>query len=156
MSNHEVDIYTDGSCHTQLKVGAWAAILFAYGQSFSLSGIVQQTTHNAMEILAVIKAFEFLEEKYPEVAVVTLFTDSQYVVGLLQTPKKTNDFFSPKAKRNDALAAQLQLLAAGYLLRVEKVKAHVKALPDHENYNRNADKLCRKIMREAVQQMERK
>ena len=55
-----VEIYTDGSCHTQFLIGAWAAIIFISGEKIILSGIENYTTHNRMELMAVIKALEFI------------------------------------------------------------------------------------------------
>jgi ribonuclease HI len=94
--NHSIEIYTDGSCHTQLCVGAWASIILVDGNLINLSGVVDSTTHNRMEILAVIKALEFVLEKINHSNLkITVVSDSQYVVGLLNRRPKfiLSDYF---------------------------------------------------------------
>ena len=76
-----IQVYTDGSCHTQLCIGAWAAIIFIGDVKIILSGIEKNTTHNRMELIAVIKALEYIEQN-EQAALITVVTDSQYVTGL--------------------------------------------------------------------------
>ena len=57
-----ITIYTDGSCHTQQLVGAWAAIIFIGAKKFVLSGTEENTTHNRMELTAIIEALKFTEQ----------------------------------------------------------------------------------------------
>jgi len=40
-----IESYTDGSCHTKLKVGAWAAIIFIDGKEIVLKSIELNTTN---------------------------------------------------------------------------------------------------------------
>ena len=52
-------VYTDGSCDTQFLTGAWVCILLIGEERQQLSGLEMNTTHNRMELLAVIKGIEF-------------------------------------------------------------------------------------------------
>jgi ribonuclease HI len=61
------EIYTDGSCHTQLCIGAWAAIILIDEEKITLSGKDLDTTHNRMEILAVTEALEYLRLNFKTV-----------------------------------------------------------------------------------------
>ena len=72
--------YTDGCCHPQSKTGAWAAILLYDNKKVTIQRITTTTTHNRMELLAVLKALEFVFEPFPEQQTIDLFSDSQYVV----------------------------------------------------------------------------
>ena len=65
MSEQLAEIYTDGSCHTQKRIGAWVAIILTGTEKKVLSGIVQDTTHNRMELYAVIKGIEYIKNNYP-------------------------------------------------------------------------------------------
>jgi len=58
--HYKFEIYTDGSCHTQLCIGAWASIILVDDKKIVLSGKEFNTTHNRMEILAVIKSIKYL------------------------------------------------------------------------------------------------
>ena len=74
-----IEIYTDGSCQGNPGTGGWAAVINDNGQRRSISGRMERTTNNRMEILAVIKGLEAI----PEGSQVTIYTDSQYVVNTM-------------------------------------------------------------------------
>ena len=82
MSLQNVEIYTDGSCHTQHCLGAWVAIIFIVGEKIILSGNELNTTHNRMELTAVIKALQYIQQVNPKIPAIKIVTDSQYVTGL--------------------------------------------------------------------------
>ena len=77
------NIYTDGSCHTQLCIGAWAAVVLVDNSKVVLSGIEYETTHNRMEILGVITSIKYVCENYKNITGIKIVSDSQYVVGLI-------------------------------------------------------------------------
>lgn len=71
-----VTIYTDGACIGNPGPGGYAAILISGDQRKEISGGLNNTTNNRMELLAAIKGLETLKER----SSVTLFSDSQYLV----------------------------------------------------------------------------
>jgi len=149
---HTAEIYTDGSCHTQQCIGAWAAILFINEEKIILSGKETATTHNRMELMAVIKAIEFIKDKYSAVTDFKIISDSQYVVGLKVRKEKllAQNFLTKKRNeiRNADLVEELVKQTANLNIQFVKIKAHQKKTTI-TNYNIEADKLCRKIVREA-------
>lgn len=72
----EVHIYTDGGCIPNPGTGGWGAILLFGSHRKELSGAEPETTNNRMEVTACIHALEALKQP----CIVTLTTDSQYVV----------------------------------------------------------------------------
>ncbi len=72
------EIYTDGSCHTQLCVGAWAAVVLIEDQKIVLSGKENNTTHNRMEILAVINSIKYLQKHFNYITEIKIVSDSQF------------------------------------------------------------------------------
>ncbi len=146
-----VEIYTDGSCHTQQCVGAWVAILLSENKKIVLSGKETDTTHNRMELKAVIKALEYVRANYINITSITVVSDSQYVVGLYSRKEKlVKQNFNTKAGaeiRNADLVKEFLLL--GDNVRFVKIKAHQKKASEI-NYNIEADVLVRKLMREIV------
>jgi len=153
-------IYTDGSCHTQYKVGAWVAILLFTGERSSgeqhrqlLSGTVSDTTHNRMELTAVIKALEYIRENHQEITTLTICSDSQYVIGLPAREEKMagNGFTGKKGKElpNADLVKKLLGYSRSFILEFVKIKAHQKK-NGVLNYNIEADLLSRKLVRAAV------
>ena len=139
-----VAIYTDGSCHTQHRVGAWVAILLINGEKEQqlLSGTVTDTTHNRMELTAVIKALEYVRGNHREVTMLTIFSDSQYVVGLPAREEKMagNRFTGKKGKElpNADLVKELLNYSRSFLIEFVKIKAHQKK-NSVLNYNIEAD-----------------
>ena len=70
-----VEIFTDGACRGNPGPGGWAALLRHKEEEKIISGAVEETTNNRMELTAAIEGLEQL--KRPMVVVLT--TDSQYV-----------------------------------------------------------------------------
>lgn len=76
----KVQIYTDGACRGNPGRGGWGAILVYGSKEKELSGGEEMTTNNRMELSAVIAALSILKEP----CLVTLTTDSQYVVNAIE------------------------------------------------------------------------
>jgi len=74
-----VDIWTDGSCVCQTRIGGWGAVLVhgASGSRRELCGGTTDTTNNRMEMTAAIKALLALKSACR----VRLYTDSKYLRG---------------------------------------------------------------------------
>jgi ribonuclease HI len=70
-----VRIYADGACKGNPGPGGWGAIVRAGGAERELCGGERHTTNNRMELTAVIRALETLEQP----SAVEVYTDSQYV-----------------------------------------------------------------------------
>lgn len=70
-----VEIFTDGACRGNPGPGGWG-VLLRYGKiEKSLHGGEKETTNNRMELVAAIKALEFLKKPCE----IVLTTDSEYV-----------------------------------------------------------------------------
>ncbi len=152
MKTDSIIVYTDGSCNPKQGIGGWVAIIFIGAEKKTLSGIEMETTHQRMELLAVIKSFECLALANLQNQSVELYTDSQYVAGISGRMEKLkkNEFVT--GKKMPISNVDLVRTIVGFIetlnIRFVKVKAH-KNIGDL-NYNREADKLARKIVREAV------
>lgn len=71
-----ITIHTDGSCETQTRIGAYAAILQCGEHRREITGRAEDVTVNVMELTAVIEALKVLKTTGQTVQV---FTDSNYV-----------------------------------------------------------------------------
>jgi len=152
--DNEIVIYTDGSCHTQFKTGAWAAIiLIDEKEEIVLKDMEIDTTHNRMELLSVIKALDYIKEHHFEKYKITVKSDSQYVIGIKNRTKKltASGFMTKKEEPVQNVDLLKQLISLSNSLNVEfiKVKAHQKKT-DIRNYNRVVDKISRKLVRDYV------
>jgi ribonuclease HI len=153
VNSQYVEIYTDGSCHTQLKYGAWASIILFNGERIILQGEAADTTHNRMELLAVIESINFSDEKQFK-GQLTIYTDSQYVCHLVERKEKLkqNLFITNKGNllhNTDLLQTLIQQIES-HNIQFVKVKAHQKTNTTTSIYNNEVDKLSRQIVREMV------
>lgn len=71
----EITIFTDGACSGNPGPGGWGTIIRFEECEKELFGGEKKTTNNRMELTAVIKGLEALNEPYR----VTVVTDSKYV-----------------------------------------------------------------------------
>jgi ribonuclease HI len=145
-----ISIYTDGSYNPATRVGGWAAIIQYRENKIILQGTDRNSTHQRMELTAVIKAIEYVEQNQLSGNTILIYTDSQYVTGLRSRKEKLTaaNFMTKKNTLlgNDDLLRQLFSLEASIRFDFIKVKAHQKA-SSVENLNREADILCRKVVR---------
>ena len=72
----KVNIYTDGACSGNPGPGGWGCILEFGPHTKELSGYMEGTTNNRMELLAAISGLGALKEPCD----VTLYSDSNYLV----------------------------------------------------------------------------
>jgi ribonuclease HI len=159
VSQSLIVIYTDGSCNTKIKIGAWAAILLFPGEKILLKGVEYNTTNNRMELTAVLKAIEYIEEKHFD-SLIHIFTDSQYALRIPERKEKLkkNQFLTKKGSpiQNIDLVKDLILKIESHSISFIKVKAHQKPNINPNsvlvNYNIEVDKLVRKMVRENVKQ----
>jgi len=153
MNNQNIKAYTDGSCNTSYKFGAWAGIIFINDKEVVLSNTEKDTTNNRMELSAVINVIEYLIENGFGKLQIIIYTDSQYVEGIeRRIPKfKLKNYKTKKGEpiRNEDLVRKLVHFIETTKLSFVKVKAHQKET-NTKNYNRFVDKLSRKLVREYV------
>lgn len=156
MPETSAEIYTDGSCHTQQRIGTWVAIVFLGTAKEVLSGTVQHTTHNRMELMAVIKGVQYVLPHCGSGTLIRVYTDSQYVTNLPARKEKIvlQNFATQKgnALQNADLAKIFFELLSERSIEFVKIRAHQKQ-DDTINYNREADILCRQLLRKAVEKM---
>lgn len=151
LKNPIINVYTDGSCHSQHLLGAWASIIFIGEEKTIKTGEESDTTHNRMELLAVINAIEHLKEINLTANVINIYSDSQYVVNLMQRKEKLKkkQFITNKGTpvQNIDLVQRLLNQIELYNLNFIKVKAHQKG---GDINNREVDLIVRQLVRKAV------
>lgn len=137
--NNIVKIYTDGACSGNPGKGGWGAILIYKDNKKSISGYLEETTNNQMELEAVIQALQSLKRKCN----IELYTDSQYVKnGITEWIEnwKTNNWKTSNKKdvKNKELWIKLDELVKYHNINWNWVKGH----SDNE-LNNEVDKLAR-------------
>ena len=144
-----IEIYTDGSSHTQKLIGAWAAIIYYNKTKIIIKQVETNTSHNRMEMQAVIQAIKFVDTNYSTNIPIIINSDSQYVVNLVDRKEKLkkNEFINKKGNPVKNLDLFITLIdqIETHEITFNKIKAHVK---DGDIKNREVDLLVRKLMRE--------
>ena len=121
----KLKIYTDGACSGNPGKGGWAAIILDGNNQSSISGSVNKTTNNRMELMAAIMALQKIKKKSD----VTIFTDSRYVKdGITDWIKKwkLNNWKNSNKKpvKNKDLWINLDNLCRKHSVNWRWVKAH--------------------------------
>ena len=123
MSN--IEIFTDGACKGTPGDGGWGAIIRINDHEELIWGGEKETTNNRMEMMAAIKALEYLKES----SALTLTTDSGYVkdgiTKWLQNWKK-NDWKTAAKKpvKNKDLWQELDVQSSRHTISWKWVKGH--------------------------------
>ena len=117
-----IKIYTDGSSRGNPGPGGYGVVLIYKNNRKEISQGYKNTTNNRMELLAVIKALEALNENDLQIKI---FSDSKYVVesiekGWLWNWEKKNF----KKKMNVDLWKKFIPLYKKYKIKFEWVKGH--------------------------------
>lgn len=158
MEHDDIIIFTDGSCHPACQVGGWAAIILTGEDKIILKGTAVGTTHQRMELTAVMKAMEHLESEGMLARQISVYTDSQYVVNLRHRKEKlkASNFLTKKgwAIQNADLLRVLMKYIEYLNIEFIKVKAHQKSTSGPD-FNREVDKLSRKMVRQYVKRMDK-
>ena len=135
-----INVYTDGSCLGNPGNGGWAFLIEEEKDIRYRAGFEKNTTNNQMELIAAIKALEFLN-KYNDI---TINTDSNYVkegiTNWIFNWKKNNWKTSTKQLvKNRELWERLDNLCENKNINWCWVKAH-----NTSEFNNQVDELARK------------
>ena len=120
-----INIFTDGACKGNPGPGGWGAILIYKDHTREISGFVDNTTNNIMELMAVIKALQTLKEPCH----IILTTDSNYVKdGITEWIHnwKKNGWRTSNKKpvKNKDLWIDLDMLNSMHMIEWKWVKGH--------------------------------
>jgi ribonuclease HI len=133
-----IEIYTDGACQGNPGKGGWGAILLCGAHKKEISGYVQHTTNNQMELMAVIESLKIVKKTIN----IIIHTDSTYVQkGITEWifNWKKNGWKTAKKQpvKNYELWQELDELAKKHQITWKWVKGH-----SGNKYNDIADQLA--------------
>ena len=136
----KITIYTDGACSGNPGPGGWGAILMFGDTKKEISGGLDNTTNNVMELTAVIESLKILKRPCK----VDLYSDSAYVVNAFLQKwiygwiKKNWKTAGNDPVKNKELWQELYSLTQKHNVEFIKVKGH----SDNE-FNNRCDELAR-------------
>ena len=127
-SEKQVTIYTDGACEGNPGPGGYGVVLLFGDARKELSEGYRLTTNNRMELLAVIRGLEALNERCR----VTLHSDSRYVIdGIEKGWAARWRAKGWKRKKNPDLWGQLLDLCDAHDIEFRWVRGH-SGVPENE------------------------
>ena len=140
----EAIVYTDGACSGNPGPGGWGATIKIENETFEIFGGEDNTTNNRMELVAAIKALEYLNENHK----ITLYTDSNYVKDgitkwIFNWKKNNWKTSTKKPVKNSDLWIQLDEIQNKREVKWNWVKGHAGNLG-----NERADELARMGIKE--------
>jgi ribonuclease HI len=127
----QVTIHTDGACKGNPGPGGWGVILSCKGHTRELSGFIASTTNNQAELAAILQALQALTKPCS----IQLYTDSQYVIGVLGK--------GFKRKSNRELLAQIDEAASLHSISYHWVQGHAA-----NRLNQRTDELANSALRQ--------
>ena len=135
----EAIVYTDGACSGNPGPGGWGATIKIEDETFEIFGGEDNTTNNRMELIAAIKALEYLNKNHK----ITLYTDSNYVKDgitkwIFNWKKNNWKTSTKKPVKNSDLWIQLDEIQNKREVKWSWVKGHAGNLG-----NERADELAR-------------
>ena len=135
----KAEVYTDGACTGNPGPGGWGATIKINEETIDLNGGEENTTNNRMELMAAIKALNYIDKDYE----IILFTDSNYVkdgiTKWIHNWKKNNwQTASKKPVKNSDLWKELDALHNERRVLWKWVKGHAG-----DPGNERADELAR-------------
>lgn len=143
MSNHHIEIFTDGGISDNTKrenVGTWAFTLKYKDKYYEESGIILNTTNNVCELTAILKALRKLKKS--DIPII-LYSDSQYCVNSINIWAKSwmrNNWINSEKKpvKNKELIQEIYYLVKSFKdIKINWVRGHDKNLG-----NIRVDELC--------------
>lgn len=121
-SSPEITIFTDGSSLGNPGPGGYGTLLLSGNRKKELSAGYRYTTNNRMELMAVIAGLETLRQ---ENSLVTVYTDSRYVVDAVEKGWLNNWIRSRfKGKKNSDLWMRFLEVYKKHRVRFVWVKGH--------------------------------
>lgn len=144
----DVVVYTDGGCHGNPGIGAWAGVIIYGANEAQISGGEAHTTNNRMELTAAIKTLSAISQNADlRSCHVTLYSDSQYVKnGITSWIKnwKKNGWRTAAKKPvlNQDLWQKLDALSSLLDIEWKWVRGHAG-----HKYNEICDTLCQTEMK---------
>ena len=133
-----IKIYTDGACSGNPGRGGWAAIIIDGEKVEKISGASENTTNNRMELIAVISALKYVQNKKIEIFNDYKYTKDGIEKWIYNWKKNGWKTANKQSVKNIDLWQDLDQLN-------QKKNVHWNWVKGHSNneYNNMADKLAR-------------
>lgn len=146
-------VYTDGGCINNPGPGGYGAVILYEDSVKELSGGRRHTTNNRMEMMACIKALEYLEKEKREIIV---HTDSGYVVNAVNKGW-LNSWVRNGWKKSNGTEVLNQDLWEDIVKHLKKLNVKFKWVKGHAGikYNERCDELANSEARKGSSEIDK-
>ncbi len=145
----DLEVYTDGSCYEEHTIGGWGVYIVFGNRKIQFSGSLSCTSSFSAELIAILKAFEYIESYLSDIETINLFTDCDFIAKVAQDfSKGKRGFYRTKTTlKYKNLIDQVFAYTSMYNIKWYVVKSHrgVKG-------NEIADNLAKKAARIRIKQ----
>lgn len=153
-----IAVFTDGSYDPDSLKGSWAGIVLWDGNRETLTGLKDNTSQHEMELLAISEALQFIWKHINPINEIVVYTDSEYVKNLEKRRERLerNQFITKKGNvvKNSQLIQHFFTQMDELPLEIIRTPSHQKrGLSEVSDYNREVDKLARKILRKEIRNL---
>ncbi|AEA34364.1 ribonuclease H family protein [Hippea maritima] len=121
-----VEVYTDGSCFEKHSIGGWGVYIIFNKKEIKFSGFAECSSSTSMELIAALKALEYLHQYSDEIEEIEFYIDCDYTAKLMKELKSKDkiSFRSKTSFRNRKTLMLLAHYAAMFKINWHTVKSH--------------------------------
>ncbi len=145
----KLEVYTDGSCFEHLSIGGWGVYIVFNNKHIQFSGSCSCKSSVSAELIAVLKALEYIEFYIDDFDTIEIFTDCDYIVKAAReyNSKKKASYRTKTSLKHKSLMEQL----FGYMTIFD---IEWKIIKSHRGIKGNeiADNLAKKAAKIIIEQ----
>ncbi len=145
----DLEVYTDGSCYEEHAIGGWGVYIVFGNRKIQFSGSCSCSSSFFAELIAILKALEYIESYLFDIETINLYTDCDYIAKVAkQFARGKRGFYRTKTTlKYKNFIDQIFAYTSIYDIRWNIVKSHrgIKG-------NEIADSLAKKAARISIKQ----
>ena len=122
----KLEVYTDGSCFENYSIGGWGVYIVSNDQKIQFSGPCSCKSSLYAELVAILKALEYIEYYLYDVEIINIFTDCDFIAKIANqySTKKKSLYRSKSTLKHKKLLNQILDYASTFKIEWHVVKSH--------------------------------
>jgi len=122
----KLEVYTDGSCFENYSIGGWGVYIVSDDQKIQFSGPCNCKSSLYSELVAILKALEYIEYYLYDVETIEIFTDCDFIAKIASqySSKKKSIYRSKSTLKYKKLLNQVLGYTSIFQIEWHVVKSH--------------------------------
>ncbi len=122
----KLEVYTDGSCFENYSIGGWGVYIVSDDQKIQFSGPCNCKSSLYVELVAILKALEYIEYYLYDVEAIEIFTDCDFIAKIANqySSKKKGLYRSKSTLKYKKLLDQVLGYTSIFQIEWHVVKSH--------------------------------